>query len=313
MRGWYLMQGYGAGTNSRPRFTKDFYSMIRIIRFNTFGFFFLEFLVPWVATQELDASGAEMGIIFAVQILGYTISSPFVGLLTDRTSKTKLILTGSFGRGIAYFMIYLAIISSCLPGLAIGTFSIGFGAGFFWVPLNTLIAEKSDKKNRAEAYGLRNREQGIGTFFGAFIGFGILNYANETSLESFYLYAALPIFGFANFYAGLLFLKTVDETVKFETNPLDKAQIQNSIFDPLPQVFMIGFILLTVVLFMSSVNGSLAKPFLLVYMLENIENNPDLATMAYIPTGVVSMLMAPKFGEIADRIHPMLGVRHSLG
>ncbi len=293
---------------SQRRFTKDFYSMIRIIKFNTLGFFFLEFLIPWVATQELDASGAEMGIVFALQILGYTISSPFVGWLTDRTSRTKLILTGSFGRGIAYFIIYLAIITSWLPGLAIGTFSIGFGVGFFWIPLNTLIAEKSDKKNRAEAYGLRNREQGIGTFFGALIGFGILNYANEANMESFFLYAAIPIFGFANFYAGFLFLKTVDEEVKFANNPLDEVQIQNSIFDPLPQAFMIGFILLALVLFMSSVNGSLAKPFLLVYMLENIENNPELVTLAYIPTGVVSMLLAPKFGEIADRIHPMLGI-----
>ncbi|MFX1512449.1 MAG: MFS transporter [Promethearchaeota archaeon] len=292
----------------QPRFTKDFHSMIQIIKWNTPGFFFLEFLIPWVATQELSASGTEMGVIFAVQILGYTISSPFVGWLTDQTSKTKLILTGSFGRGIAYFVIYLAIIMSWLPGLAIGTFSIGFGAGFFWVPFNTLIAEKSHKKNRAEAYGFRNREQGIGTFFGAFIGFGILIYASEVGLDSIFLYAAIPIFAIANFYAGILFLQNVDEKIKFDRHPFNEIQIPNSTINHLPQAFLFGFILLSVVLFMSSINGSLAKPFLLVYMLENIENNPELATMAFVPTGIISMLLAPKFGEIADRVHPMLGI-----
>jgi len=298
------------------RVTNDFQVMINIIIFNSFGFFFLDFLIPYVASQELGALGAEMGIIFSVTVFGYMISSPFVGAITDRTSKKSLVFIGSIGRGVAYFLLFFAIILKSLLGIAVGMFSLGFLAGFFWIPLNALIAEKSSAKNRSYAYGRRQSAEGIGTFFGSFIGFGILMSAVETTPDnSFLIYSALVVFGLSNFYAGIVFLIRVDESIKFyeETEENQSATNTSKQEKCLPSGFLLGLSLLFIVLFLSSTNGSLAKPFLNVYLLENIENNPTLAALAYAPAGFVSMLLAPKLGELADRANPYLGISLASG
>lgn len=131
---------------SENRFTSDFNSMINIVMFNSVGFFFLEYLIPIVASIIIGATGLQIGLLFSVQVIGYMISSFFTGFITDKIkSKTSLILLGSFGRGIAYFILYTALIFSSLIGIGISTFCIGFFAGFFWIPFDTLIAEKSHK------------------------------------------------------------------------------------------------------------------------------------------------------------------------
>ncbi|MFX0172229.1 MAG: MFS transporter [Candidatus Hodarchaeota archaeon] len=298
------------------RVTNDFQTMINIIIFNSLGFFFLDFLIPYVASQELGALGAEMGIIFSVLVIGYMISSPFIGAITDRTSKKILVFIGSMGRGIAYFLLFFAIILKSLWGIAFGMFSLGFLAGFFWIPLNTLIAEKSSVENRSYAYGRRQSAEGIGTFFGAVIGFSILMNAVETTPNNpFLIYSALIVFGLANFFAGIIFLIRVDESIKFHEEVKEKPSSNKKLKQEnwIPSGFFLGFSLLILVLFLSSANGSLAKPFLNVYLLENIENNPTLAALAYAPSGIVSMLLAPKLGELADRMNPYLGISVASG
>lgn len=296
------------------RVTDDFSSMVKIIIFNSLGFFFLDFLIPYVASQELQAAGIDMGVIFSVIVIGYMISSPFVGAITDRVSKKLLIFIGSIGRGVAYFILYGAIILKSLLGIALGMFFLGFLAGFFWIPLNTLIAEKSSVKNRSYAYGRRESAEGIGTFFGAFVGFGILLIAFEIAPHnSFLIYSALVVFGLVNILAGIVFLICVDESVKYIENFRNEFIASQSVQKWVPSSLVIGLSLLFVVLFLSSTNGSLAKPFLNVYLLENIEDNPTLAALAYAPSGFVSMLLAPKLGEIADRTNPYIGISLASG
>lgn len=283
--------------------------MIKITIFNSLGFFFLDFLIPYVASQELRAAGIDMGVIFSVIVVGYMISSPFVGALTDKISKKFLVFVGSVGRGIAYFFLYFAIIMKSLLGLALGMFLLGFCAGFFWIPLDTLIAEKSSAAHRSYAYGRHYSAEGIGTFFGAFIGFGILFAAIEIAPDnSFLIYSALVVFGLVNILAGIVFYLFVDESLKFDN--IEDGQSLSDISTPkiVSTSLIFGLFLLFVVLFLSSTNGSLAKPFLNVYLLEYIEDNPTLAALAYAPSGFVSMLLAPRLGEIADRTNPYLGI-----
>jgi len=296
--------------NDRGRVTDDFNSMIKITIFNSLGFFFLDFLIPYVASQELRAAGIDMGVIFSVIVVGYMISSPFVGVLTDRILKKLLVFVGSVGRGFAYFGLYIAIIMKSLIGLTLGMFLLGFCAGFFWIPLDTLIAEKSSASHRSYAYGKHYSAEGIGTFFGAFIGFGILLVAVEIApTNSFLIYSALIVFGLVNILAGIVFFLLVDESIKFENIESEKASVDNpSIKKTISTGLVIGLVLLFIVLFLSSTNGSLAKPFLNVYLLETIEDNPTLAALAYAPSGFVSMLLAPRLGQIADRTNPYLGI-----
>ena len=97
------------------KFTPDFNRIIKIAILNTMGFFFLDYLIPVVTSQFLGAFGLEIGLIFSVQVLGHTISSLFVGFLTDRIKNKKtLIMIGSFGRGLSYFLLYFALLLKSL-------------------------------------------------------------------------------------------------------------------------------------------------------------------------------------------------------
>jgi len=94
------------------KITPDFTPMIRIVFWNSLGFFFFQFLIPYVTAQLLEASGTVMGLTFASQTIGGLISTPIVGYLTDHVSKKLLVLIGSFGRAACYILLYFGILEA---------------------------------------------------------------------------------------------------------------------------------------------------------------------------------------------------------
>jgi MFS family permease len=287
--------------------------MLKIVILNSLGFFFIGFLVPIIARYNMFATAIQISLIVSFQVLGRTISGTITGFLTDRMkSRKKLVLIGSIGRGTSYFIIYTAIILNSIMLLGIGTFALGFMAGVFWVPFNTLIAEKSNKDNRSEAYGKRNSSNAIGQMIGGVIGFILLMILEFFTSNPFLLYASIPIFGIANFYAGFKFNREVDESIKFNepseniTNPLIEENKEKHA--KLAGPIILGSIFLMSVLFLSNINGSIAKPFLNIFVIETIESNIQLVTWAYLPAGIVATLLAPKLGKLVDKFRPAIGI-----
>ena len=292
------------------KFTPDFNSMINIGMFNSIGFFFLGFLIPIVAGNILGATGFQIGLIIAVQVIGYMISSFFTGIITDKVkSKTKLILLGSFGRGIAYFILYTALLFSSLIGIGIGTFSIGFFAGFFWIPFDTLIAEKSSKSHRSEAYGKRDAAMGIGNVIGGTIGFTIFGFAAGYTDIAMLIYLPILIYSVSNFYGGYRFFKKVDESIKFsDQEEVEEIKNHSNSSAKIFNTITFGLIFLAIALLLANINGSLGRPYISYYIVEEIINDAAIATFIYWPTGLVSMFLAPRIGRYADKLHPMVGL-----
>ena len=165
------------------RYTSDFSLMIKIIMLNTMGFFFLNFFIPIIADKNMSANTFQIGLIISINLAGLMISSFIAGILTDRIkARSKLILLGSFGRGSAYIVLYIAIIINNFLLLGIGMFVLGAFAGFFWVPIDVLIAEKSHKDNRAHAYGRRESIVAIGQFIGTIVALIFYLFINTQSL-----------------------------------------------------------------------------------------------------------------------------------
>ncbi len=290
------------------RFTPDLRSMINILIYMSLGFFFLDFLMYYYTSQILNATGIQVAWIFALNIFGNIFSSTFTGVITDKVkSKSKLVLIGSFGRGAAYFIIYFAFFYSSLLGIYIGYFSLGFFVGFFWIPFNTLISQKSKKENRSEAFGKREAAVGRGLVIGSIVGFAIFNFTIIFTDNPLIIYLAIPLSGLANFYAGIKFIRSVDESIAISSSTINsnKNNISNNF---LKKNAYIGLFFISLVLFLANMNGSLAKPFLNYYLLEVITSDAFLASMVYIPAGAASMFLAPKLGKIVDRIKPELGI-----
>ncbi|TFG15614.1 MAG: MFS transporter [Promethearchaeota archaeon] len=299
--------------NSEERFTPDFNSMIYIAILSSLGFFFLGFLVPVISRQNMNATGLQIGLIVSAMVIGYTLSSSFVGILTDRIKSKKrfLIFIGSIGRGISYFIFYISIIINALIGMWIGMFALGFCAGFFWIPFDTLIAEKSNKNNRSQAFGKRDSANAIGQVIGGLVGFGILLSVEIFTDNPYLLYSAILIFGISNFIAGILFLRNVDESIKF-SNEENSKDISNEKFDSslfkIPRPMLIGLIILFLVVLLASVNGNLAKPFLNIYIIENLSNDLYIVILIYLPAGLLATFLAPKLGEIVDKLEPRIAI-----
>lgn len=291
--------------------TKDFNSMINIVIFNSVGFYFLEFLIQYFTSQQLGASGLQIGLIYSILVVGHILSSTFVGWITDRIkSKTQLIVIGSFGRGLSYFIIYFSIIFSNIMWIGFGMFTLGFFAGFFWIPFDTLVAEKSDKNARSYAYGKRDSAIGIGILIGSFVGFTIFGILTILIPDNWALiYIGILIFGISNFVAGIQFIRKINENVKYSQKTRELEEIyENKKFKNEYSYFYIGLIFLLIALLFSNINGSLAKPFLNVYLLERIESNPILAIFGFLPGYIISLLIAPRVGNYIDRIKPSIGI-----
>ena len=221
-------------------------------------------------------------------------------------------MIGSFGRAAAYFVIYIAIVINSLPLLGIGTLTLGFLAGFFWIPLDTLIAQKSSKDHRSHAYGKKDSAGAKGQVIGALIGFGIFYGLSAINADPVFLYSAFLLYGIMNLIAGILFYTQVDETITFydDTNQTNEISIDspNNASTTITKIVMIGLIVLSCVILLSSVNHSLARPFLNVYILENITDEMGFVILAYFPTALLATFLAPRLGKFADKIPPLIGI-----
>ena len=79
------------------RFTPDFNDVLKIIILNSLGFFFLGFLIPIIARQDMNASGFQVSLLISLQVLGRTLSGIASGYFTDHLkNRSILILIGSF-------------------------------------------------------------------------------------------------------------------------------------------------------------------------------------------------------------------------
>jgi len=296
------------------RFTNDYTQMLRIVILNSLGFFFLGFWIPIVAAERMGATFFQIGLLVVSNVIGRMISGFITGFISDRVkSKTSLVLIGSFGRGISYFIIYAAFIANNIFILGIGHTALGFCAGVFWVPFNILVAEKSNKNHRAYAYGKRDSTNAIGQIIGATFGFMFLMTASAFTDNPILIFSPIPIYGIANFIAGIIFNKKVDESIKFSVlnnNDSDTLSEELTLEKEVsrPKSMTIGIIFLLLLLFLASINGSIARPYMNLYVIKFIENNINLVVWAYLPTGLIATLFAPKLGKFVDKLPPLVGI-----
>ena len=306
--------------------TPDFKPMLRIIFWNSLGFFFFTFLIPYASLEILGSSGVELGFTVSSSTVGGLITAPIVGYLTDKISKKKLVLFGSFGRGISYIIMYFSIIFKSQLGFMFGIFFLGFSVGYFWTPIDALISQKSHKTFRAAAFGLRGGMIGKGNFVGSLISFTVfgLSYTFIPNI-TWIVYSPLLLFTFSNFYAGITFFKNTDEKLTYddyvsslnheenpatinnlnEDNPKSEANPKNNRSVKLYW----GFLIFMIAFMFTSINQSLSYPFLQGYLIQNLfVQNPILIMAVYFPSEMIAQLLAPKLGVLADKLNPRITI-----
>jgi len=309
------------------------------------GFIFFLFIKSYVVIYFFEGSGFDLGIIMALQPFARLISMPLIAYLTDHSSKKKLILIGSMGRTIAYFLYWLSLVIHNLYLFGVGSFLQGLLVGFFWPPFFSLISEKSYKGNRTQALATgRGKMIGYGFLIGALISIPIF------ALVSFFMpyniplmYSPLLLFAVMNLIAGYRFYVKVDEGLTFEkyitlldesntdlhlNNDRDdedlKKDIKNVKIKPNDfmidthkkshKIFYFAFASLILAILATSITGTIYSPFISAYLIETLLPGfaeriiPIIVMIVYFPAQVLSQLVALKIGNLFDRISPSISI-----
>ncbi|QEE16223.1 MFS transporter [Promethearchaeum syntrophicum] len=291
--------------------TDDFNEMVKIVFWNSLGFLFYIFIIPYVTAQIFAIDETLVGLIIAAQPIGRLFTTPFVGYLIDKSSKKRLVLIGSLGRTISYSIMWVSIGLNSPIGFASGVFIQGVLVGFFWPPFNTLVAEKSSKFYRSEAYGKRGGMIGYGAIVGGLISFSIFNLSAEFLPGNVWIqYSPLILFALLNAYAGFRFYTKVDESLKFYTNPLiTDSETQNTMTkNSKSKKMIVGFLFLFLATMVSAMNKEIGDPFIQIFMLEEVFYNTTWVMLALFIARTISLILAPKLGIMGDRLPPLLGI-----
>jgi DHA1 family tetracycline resistance protein-like MFS transporter len=117
-----------------------------------------------------QASGAEMfgifGTVWAVMQFGF---SPLLGSLSDRFGRRPIVLLSNFGLGVDYLVMALA---PTLGWLFVGRVVSGITSASVPTAM-AYIADVTDPKKRAEAFGMVSAAFGLGFVLGPALG-GVL-------------------------------------------------------------------------------------------------------------------------------------------
>jgi DHA1 family multidrug resistance protein-like MFS transporter len=306
--------------------TPDFISMIRITFWNGLGFIFFMFIKSYVVIYFFGGSGFELGIIMALQPFARLISMPLIAYLTDHTSKKRLVLIGSMGRTISYFIFWLSLVIHNLYLFGVGTFLQGLLVAFFWPPFYSLISQKSSKNNRTQALATgRGKMIGYGFLMGAIISIPIFALVSIFLPDNIPLmYSPLLIFAIINLIAGHRFYTKIDENLTFESflaslnDPNlefsengDNSTINGELDNKKPdKIFYSAFFVLIIAILATSIAGTIYSPFISAYLIETLligfPDNiiPIIVMIVYFPAQVLSQLVSPRLGKLFDRISP---------
>ena len=246
-----------------------------------------------------------MGLLFALPTIGFLLSSTFTGFLTDHYSKRYLLILGSLGRGIAYILLYIAIVFLNLSLIFLSNFVLGFFTGVFMIPYNSLLADKTKKENRSQAFGIRSASQGKGTFIGSVIGFIILLNFNSSRPVMF---SAILLFSLANFYASLKYLTNVSDSVFYTKEISSSEQGNGPHFLNFNLNFLAGVLILCLITILFAMQEGIIQSFIIPFFLRNLSANETLATYIYIPVGLVSILLGAQIGKKMDNVNAFIGI-----
>ena len=313
-----------------PRTTPDFDAMIGIVKYNSVGFFFTDFVIPFTGIS-IGSTGLELGFLYSFLVLGSVLSALFIGYLTDHVrKKTTLILIGAIGRGASYIVMFIGTITEDMSIMMLGTFILGFVVEFFWNPFDSLVSAKSNKNNRSFAFGKRNAAIGKGQLAGGLFGVVVFILANVFVPGNAVLaFSPMIVYCACNVTGGILFTRRIDEHLTYYqyiasidkniTQVVNGDKDHHAIDTPrdynepgskvgLQRGFVIGFVMLIIAYFLSSINGSIGKPFLQLFMRKVIIDNPVLVLAAYAPAGILAQFISPRLGNYADRMRPQVGI-----
>ena len=127
---------------------------------------FILFGLP-LRAEDLGASGFEIGILFSIFTVALLVLRPLVGIGLDRIGRRPFFIAAMI---FYLFANSLYAIGDTINGLYFARAFHGIGFALLAITAETITADLTEQKNRAEAMGGNIASQSRGGMIGAFMG-----------------------------------------------------------------------------------------------------------------------------------------------
>jgi acyl-[acyl-carrier-protein]-phospholipid O-acyltransferase/long-chain-fatty-acid--[acyl-carrier-protein] ligase len=192
---WNVFSSFGIDFAEVRRSSTLFYTVVGITWFGFLGSFFLT-VIPVYGKSELGLSEARVGLLLALLSIGIGIGSVIAGRLSRKHVEIGLVPLGSVGITIFSLLLARSGTGRIVPilGLPLGTtvdlMLLGFAAGFFIIPLNAMLQQRTPAGMKGRLVAFSN----VTSFSAVLIAAGVpwlLTGALGFSIRSVILFVAL--------------------------------------------------------------------------------------------------------------------------
>ena len=266
--------------------------------------FILAFLLP-IYAQELGASAADIGGLFAVFSLVMIIIRPVVGMAMDRYGRRYFLLAGL----VAYVLsMGVFTMAETLATLYVARMIQGVGATLTWIATYTIAAELALAERRGEAIGQADGAGERGAVYGAVMAMALLAWVPlpEGWKVVFAAYTVCAIL------AVWLAWRRVPETRAPEppqTPPTQRPQPSFAarllaFFRPAAVSGVVSASLsrLLVNVFCTKLSQSLVNLLLLIFLRDQFSLELWQLALAYLPAVLILGFLPAPMGRVSDHI-----------
>jgi MFS family permease len=267
--------------------------------------FILAFLLP-IYAQELGASAADIGGLFAVFSLVMIVVRPLVGIAMDRYGRRYFFLLG-----LGAYILAMAVFSlaDTLTMLYVARLIQGLGAALTWIATYTISAELAVAERRGEAIGDADGAGERGAVYGALIAFSLLAWL---PLRLGWMFIFMGYTGCAIIGVWLAWRRVPETKVSIPVptpampvrqrslRSRGRALLQSNLGrrGTVPR----GLGALLTIVFLTKASQALVNPLLLIFLRDRFALDLWQLAAAYLPAALMLGFLPARMGRLSDRI-----------
>jgi MFS family permease len=267
--------------------------------------FILAFLLP-IYAQELGASAADIGGLFAVFSLVMIVIRPLVGMAMDRYGRRYFLLAG-----LSVYVLSMGVftVAETLAALYVARMIQGVGATLTWIATYTIAAELALAERRGEAIGQADGAGERGAVYGAAMAMALLAWVPlpegwKVVFAAYTLCAILAVW---------LAWRRVPETRSSEPSQRPPARLSQASFAAKLLAFFrpaasssgpasASLSRLLVNVFCTKLSQSLVNLMLLIFLRDQFSLELWQLALAYLPAVLILGFLPAPMGRVSDRI-----------